>query len=233
MTVAEKARTKSTRGPHAERSASMRQRLVDAAIACLCRVGYAATTTQLVMDEAGVSRGAMLHHFPTKVDLVIAVGEYAAAAQNRHVRRRLAVVPEGMERYLALTETTWEAMCQPPAIALVEIMVASRSDPSLGERFPQVIDALEAQQREDVWVMAQELGIADRDSVERMIRLHRAAMRGLALEQVFKGDRGSAEAAMELLEWYKRELTGKLLIQRSAPLFPEAQTVTTPEEPRA
>lgn len=66
----------------------MRQRLVDAAIACLHRVGYAATITQLVMEEAGVSRGAMLHHFPTKVDLIIAVAEAAAAHQNRYVRRR-------------------------------------------------------------------------------------------------------------------------------------------------
>lgn len=199
------------RGTQAERSASMRQRLIDAAIACLCRVGYAATTTQLVMDEAGVSRGAMLHHFPTRVDLVIAVGEYAASAQNRHVRRRLAAIPAGMDRFLALTEATWEATCQPPALALVEIMVASRSDPALQERFPQVIEALEAQQLDDVWAMAQEMGIADRDAIERMVRLHRAAMRGLALEGVFKRDMPGADAAMDLLEWYKRLLTGALL----------------------
>ena len=199
------------RGTQAERSASMRQRLIDAAILCLCRVGYAATTTQLVMDEAGVSRGAMLHHFPTRVDLVIAVGEYAAAAQNRHVRRRLAAIPAGMDRFLALTEATWEATCQPPALALVEIMVATRSDPALQDRFPQVIEALEAQQLDDVWAMAQELGIADRSAIERMVRLHRAAMRGLALEGMFKRDMPSAGAAMDLLEWYKRLLTGALL----------------------
>lgn len=211
--------SRSPRGSHAERSASMRQRLVDAAIACLCRVGYAATTTQLVMDEAGVSRGAMLHHFPTKVDLVIAVAEYAAAAQNRHVRRRLADFQSGMDRYLALTEATWEVICEPPALALVEIMIASRSDPALRERVPAVIARLQETQQNDVWEMASELGIQDRGAVDRMIRLHRAAMRGLAMERVFTGETAPAEDAMQLLEWYKRVLTGELLTRGARMLF--------------
>ncbi|ODP38871.1 hypothetical protein BFL28_13200 [Sphingomonas turrisvirgatae] len=215
QTVDPAQRAPGTRGPHAERSASMRQRLVEAAIVCLCRVGYAATTTQLVTQEAGVSRGAMLHHFPTKLDLVIAVGEHAATFQNRYVRRRLNEIAPGMDRFLALTHATWEAVGQPPALALIEIMVASRSDPGLAERFPPVIDALESRQLADVWAMASEIGIRDRQSIERMVRLHRAAMRGLVLERVFTGDMNAAEDSMELLGWYKRLLTGALLTNPS------------------
>jgi AcrR family transcriptional regulator len=197
----------------------MRQRLIEAAIACLRRVGYAATTTQLVMEEAGVSRGAMLHHFPTKVDLIIAVAEAAAAHQNRYVRRRLGAISPGMDRYLAITEATWEAMREPPAIALIEIIIASRSDPALGERFPAIARELEASQREGVWEMAQELGVRDRDAIDRMVRLHRAAMRGLAIEMMFTGDREAAEDGMALLEWYKRHLTGNLLTRGDESLF--------------
>lgn len=207
------------RGSHAERSAAMRQRLVEAAIACLHRVGYAATTVQLVMEEAGVSRGAMLHHFPTKVDLIIAVAEAAAAHQNRYVRRRLGAIAPGMDRYLAITEATWEAMREPPAIALIEIIIASRSDPALGERFPAIAAELEASQRQGVWEIARDLGVQDQDAIERMVRLHRAAMRGLAIEMLFTGDKASAEGGMELLEWYKRYLTGTLLTLGAKPLF--------------
>jgi AcrR family transcriptional regulator len=199
------------RGAHAERSAQMRQRLIEAAIACLRRVGYAATTTQLVMEEAGVSRGAMLHHFPTKVDLIIAVGEAAALHQNRYVRRRLADAEAGMARYLLLTRATWEAICEPPALALIEIMMASRSDPALGERFPPIADQLEADQRDGVWELARELGVRDRDAIDRMVRLHLGAMRGLAIELMFNGDRAAAEASIGLLEDYTRKLTGELL----------------------
>jgi AcrR family transcriptional regulator len=201
-------------GPHAQRTAQMRQRLCEAATACLHRVGYAATTVQLVTEEANVSRGAMLHHYPTKVDLMVAVAEYAAEKQNRYVRWRLSRVPEGMDRYMAITQATWEATTQPWAIALLELMMASRSDPSLGERFPAVLEALESRQREDVWSMAQDLGIRDKERVLTMVRLHVAAMRGLSLEMMFSGERKPAERAMRLLEDYKAYLTGQLVTDR-------------------
>ncbi|RYG28791.1 MAG: TetR/AcrR family transcriptional regulator, partial [Burkholderiales bacterium] len=110
------------RGPHAERTAAMRKRLIEAAIECLEKNGYGSTTLQLVTDAAGASRGAILHHFPNKVDLMIAVAEYCAGKQNRHVARMLANTEPGMDRFLGLTMATWDAMQQPAAIALLEIM---------------------------------------------------------------------------------------------------------------
>jgi AcrR family transcriptional regulator len=199
------------RGSHAERTAAMRKRLIEAAIDCLGRLGYGATTLQVVTDAAGVSRGAVLHHFPNKVDLMIAVAEYAAEKQNRHVRRMLADTTPGMDRFLAITMATWDAMTRPPAIALLEIMMGSRSDRELGERFPAVIESLEKYQREGVWEQAQSVGITDKAQIEAMVHLHTAAMRGLALELMFSGDQKKAGAAMELLRRYKHKLTGELV----------------------
>ncbi len=198
------------RGPHAERTAAMRQRLIDAAISCLYTVGYAATTTQLVVETAKVSRGAILHHFPTKVDLMLAVAEYAAGSQNALVERRLGEVEKGLPRYLAITQATWSAMSQPPAQALLEIMMASRSDPDLSGRLAPVIAKLEESQREGVWHMAQRQGIKDRETVMTMVRLHVAAMRGIAIELNLSGDVMGAEESMRLLERYKVWLTGEL-----------------------
>jgi AcrR family transcriptional regulator len=189
----------------------MRQRLIDAAIACLFELGYAATTTQVVTDRAGVSRGAILHHFPTKVDLMVAVAQYAADYQNRQVRKHLAEVEPGLPLYLAITEATWAVTIQPPATALLEVMMASRADAALAARLPAVVEAFESQQREDVWRLAQGLGITDRDQIEAMVRLHRAAMRGLAIELNLQGNPEAAEASMRLLGRYKRHLTGELL----------------------
>lgn len=195
----------------------MRKRLIEAAIACLGKFGYGATTLQVVTDAAGVSRGAVLHHFPNKVDLMIAVAEYAADKQNRHVRRLLANTKEGMDRYLAITMATWDAMTKPPAIALLEIMMGSRSDPELAERFPAVIESLEKYQREGVWEQAQSIGITDKATIEAMVRLHTAAMRGLALEFMLSGDQKKAASAMKLLTRYKRELTGRLVTKPFEP----------------
>ncbi len=201
------------RGPHAERTAAMRKRLIEAAIDCLGERGYGATTLQVVIDAAGVSRGAVLHHFPTKVDLMIAVAEFCAGKQDRQVRRLLADTKPGMERYLAITAATWDAMMRPPSIALLEIMMGSRSDRELGERFPAVIEALESSQRDGVWQEAQSVGIQDREAIEAMVHLHTAAMRGLVLELMFSKDAGKAESAMALLQRYKRYLTGQILTQ--------------------
>ena len=199
------------RGPHAERTAAMRKRLIEAAIESLEKNGYGATTLQLVTDNAGASRGAILHHFPTKVDLMIAVAEYCAEKQNRHVARMLAGTQPGMDRFLALTMATWDAMQRPPAIALLEIMMGSRSDKDLGTRFPAVIEALEKSQREGVWEQAQSIGITDRAQVEAMSWLHTAAMRGLAMELMFTKDVRKANAAMKLMRRYKMWLTGELV----------------------
>jgi AcrR family transcriptional regulator len=189
----------------------MRRRLILAAIDCLGRMGYGATTLQVVTDTAGVSRGAVLHHFPSRVDLMIAVAEYAADKQNRHVARLLANTEPGMERYLAITQATWDAMIQPWATALLEILMGSRSDQELATRLPAVMQSLETYQREGVWEQAQSVGIRDRETVEAMEILHKAAMRGLAIDLMFSGDSKRAEAAMKLLSRYKHLLTGELV----------------------
>src|ERR1700682_1902920 len=56
----------SSRRSQAERSATTRDALLDATIACLVEDGYANTTTSRVAERAGVSRGAHLHHFQTR-----------------------------------------------------------------------------------------------------------------------------------------------------------------------
>jgi AcrR family transcriptional regulator len=189
----------------------MRKRLIDAAIDCLCEQGYAATTLQSVTDVAGVSRGAILHHFPNKVDLMIAVAEYAAGKQNRRVARLLADAKPGMDRYMGITMATWDAMTRPPSIALIEIMMASRSDKDLSARFPAVNEALETYQSQGVWEQAQSVGIHDREAIQSMIWLHNAAMRGLVLDYMFSKKIERAEAAMKLLQQYKRVLTADLV----------------------
>lgn len=188
----------------------MRKRLIDAAIDCLNEFGLGMTTLQRITDKANVSRGAFIHHFPTRVDLLIAVAEYAAEAQNTHVRRRLAHLQAGMPIFEAITSATWEAMVQPTAIGLLEIMIGARSDAELARRFRPVIERLHAAQKEAVWEQAQLAGIRDRATIVTMVHLHMAAMRGLVLELMYSEDRSAAEAGMELLKRYKADLTTDL-----------------------
>lgn len=59
-----------------ERSSETQRRILDAAFEVLREKGYHNFTTYDVAARAGVSRGAQLHHFPSKNDLIAAAMEH-------------------------------------------------------------------------------------------------------------------------------------------------------------
>jgi len=204
-----------THRTHEERSAETRERLIKAAINCLHTYGYAATTTSLVAEEAGFSRGAMLHQFGTRVDLMLAVARYVIEDQNNVYRVELARYPRGKERFMAVTDVSWEVLSRPSAIALLEIMMASRSDPALAESYPALAAEFDDLAAENMWQMAQAAGIKDRETVAAMAQLHRAAMQGLSIILMFSRDPKSVEPGLQLMRWYKSVLAQKLFAEGS------------------
>ncbi|MEU6916413.1 TetR/AcrR family transcriptional regulator [Streptomyces olindensis] len=80
------------RVPKQDRSRATRQRLLEAAVACLAEHGWAGSTVSVVAERAGVSRGAAQHHFPTREDLFTAAVEYVAEERSTALR---ALFPDG------------------------------------------------------------------------------------------------------------------------------------------
>jgi len=60
----------------------MRERLLNATIDALVQFGYAGATVSRIADAASVTRGAQVHHYPLKADLVIAAVQHLAAARS-------------------------------------------------------------------------------------------------------------------------------------------------------
>jgi AcrR family transcriptional regulator len=117
-----------------ERSLGTRQRLLEATIECIVEVGYAGTSTTLIADRADVSRGAQQHHYPTKVELVVAaVGEVGRQADL--AIRDLATRYQGSA--LSIDRTlSWffdDEVLQNIMIVVAELNTASRTDPGLRE----------------------------------------------------------------------------------------------------
>src|SRR5579871_6267699 len=79
-------------GWQAQKSASTRTLIIEAAIKCLVELGYARTTTTVIAEKAGLSRGAMLHHFPSKMGIVRAAVDYLHAKRLRAFRKAMAKV---------------------------------------------------------------------------------------------------------------------------------------------
>ena len=68
-----------------EQGAETRARLVKVARRLFGEMGYVAATTALILEEAGVTRGALYHHFGDKADLMRAVVDEAYADINARV----------------------------------------------------------------------------------------------------------------------------------------------------
>jgi AcrR family transcriptional regulator len=132
------------RRTQAERSAETRERLLEATLACLVERGWAGTTTTVVAERAGVSRGAELHHFPTRGELLAAAVQHLAERRLEEYRRAVAALPAGSDPVAKGVELLWETFSDPTAYALLELVVAARTDPELRASLAPVARALDA-----------------------------------------------------------------------------------------
>ena len=192
-----------------QRTAEMRLRILHATIACLLEFGYAATSTRQVTDRAEVSRGALLHHFPTRADLMLETAEYIVERQNTFVRENTHQLAKGVPRLVAITERLYQTVSSDEGIALTQIMVGTALDRELREKFSDLWDRVERRQLDDIWALARYAGIDDYDSIAAMCQLNQAATRGISIHMLFKSDR-SKNAALDLLLDHKRRLVKRL-----------------------
>lgn len=113
------------------RSNETQNALLDATVECLVDLGYAGTTTRVVAERAGVSRGAQSHHYPTKGSLVVAAVEHLFdTLANRFVETFEAVDPSERTLDRAIGEL-WELVRGRTYAAVLEVIVAGRTDPEL------------------------------------------------------------------------------------------------------
>ncbi len=120
----------------AQKSAMTRDRILDAAISCFINQGYTNVTTAKVASAAGVSRGAMLHHFPSKTELIQAAIEYLHDKLVEDFTQRVKAIPDslrGKKHRRAGLDAYWEHLTSDLFMAYHELCVAGRTDPELRE----------------------------------------------------------------------------------------------------
>lgn len=199
----------SARRPQAERRAEMRARIIRAAIACLHRLGYGGATINEVIQEAGVSRGALSHHFASKTELMLAVVREVFERDVAHYNRSLAsLAPKAWLR--AAPATLWQAINTPSAIAVIEIMLASRSDLELAQRLRTIQGRINEQSFDWMKERYRAAGLEPRPDHEALHRLCVAAARGLALEAVYMGGAAEFEKSIAVLAQALQALHGDL-----------------------
>ena len=128
-----------TRVPQADRTRAMRARLLEATVDLLVERGFAHTSTTLVSERAGVSRGAQLHHFPTKNDLVVAAVEHLTERRGAELAdafaelsaQPVASAAGRRTRLRHVLEVLGDHFASPVFAAALELWVAARTDEAL------------------------------------------------------------------------------------------------------
>jgi AcrR family transcriptional regulator len=163
----------------------MRARLMDATIECLVERGFAGTSTTLISERAGVSRGAQLHHFPTKNALVVAAVEHLTEVRGEELARAAARVPAA-HRTRDVVRMLGDHFASPVFVAALELWVAARTDPALRE----AVEPLERRVGRDTHRMTVQLLGADESEpgVRELLQATLDLVRGLGLAATISDD---------------------------------------------
>lgn len=174
----------------AERRAETQAALLDATIECLVTYGYAKTTTGRIAELAGVSRGAQLPYFRSRIDIVTAAVSHLA---DKRIAEGIARLGDKQVTLEGCLDALWDAHQGPLFDATLELWVASRTDVELRAALHRVERRVGATMlrmaRSALGPQAERPGFAE----DLLVVL--ATIRGLALLRVSNGTgrRSSAE----------------------------------------
>ncbi|MDN0194099.1 TetR/AcrR family transcriptional regulator [Streptomyces sp. S.PNR 29] len=179
--------------PKQDRSRATRQRLLEAAVACLAEHGWAGSTVSVVAERAGVSRGAAQHHFPTREDLFTAAVEYVAEERSTALR---ALFPQGAAGdRRAVVAALVDLYTGPLFRAALHLWVAASNEDQLRPR----VTELEARVGRETHRIAVDLLRADesRPGVRETVQGLLDMARGLGLANLLTDDRARRERVVE------------------------------------
>lgn len=188
-----------------DRTRSMRLRLSVATVELLVEQGFARTTTTSVSRRAGVSRGAQLHHFPTKNALVVAAVEHLSEVRGAELAAAAAALPAGEPRTRAVLGMLADHVTSPVFTAALELWVAARTDPGL----LITVAPLEQRVGRDAHRLSVELLQVDesRPGHRELVQATLDLMRGLGLAGTIADD---AERRGRILDQWARTLDAAL-----------------------
>ena len=196
------------------RGIDARQRIVAAMVTCIVRAGYDATTVEHVMAEAGLSRGSLLHQFPTRLELAVATAEHAMRTVMADADARVGEIASPLERLVQYPRVMWETQTSDCGLALTDILLAARWDQQLALALLPVTSKIEVQVSEELLVLAEKAGLPDPAAYVAHGWLLLASTRGLIIEYKLDPSRPMILSAMQALQDEHRLLCERLLAQK-------------------
>lgn len=203
------------------KSALTRTAILEAALACIYDHGYANTTTEKIATRAGLSRGAMLHHFANRFELIRAAIEHLNQVRlNRYAAAQQAVQqdPAGTQIDAGI-DVYWRQLNNRDFTVLLDLRVASRTDPELRAALDPALRAFEQQAAETTRQLFPDLARSAGFKRANLITFY--LLEGMAVARATS----TADIPEDLLlDWLKTELQRSFEdVQSQAPGGPSDQ----------
>ena len=178
----------SKRKTQAERSAETQRRLLEATLDCIAEQGYPHTTTTMIVARAGVSRGAQVHHYPTKLDLVTAAVAYLYDREYEDADRIVHELSQAERPLERLIRLIWEDKFHGRLWEVtLELVVAARTDPELREWIKPLYERYHAHglNAATEFLRPRE---ADSAPLDIVFNFCTCVLRGMAFQRIFRDD---------------------------------------------
>jgi AcrR family transcriptional regulator len=175
------------RRTQAQRTAETRLRILKAAANLIRRRGYARFRTAEVANEAGISRGAQLHHFPTKDSLVVATLEYVFEQAQILSRRRATAVNQPRDLIEAVIEDAREFFFSEHFMVAIDIVLSTSTDQAVRR---QILDISRKARRpvETAWTEALAASGVSASIAADIVALTLGVVLGMALRTLWDND---------------------------------------------
>lgn len=177
-----------------ERTAQTRSQLIEATISAIFELGYAGANTSIIAERAGVSRGAMLHHFRTRTALMAEVVRHVFETEMAQYEATRTTTGVG-DHLFDWPGLLWDVLRQPAGIAVLEILQATRSEADLATDVVPMQEQVESAALE---VMRKAFGGSE-ETARALMRLMVWTARGLSIAGRHLPDHPANEAAIALL----------------------------------
>lgn len=181
----------------AERTAATTEKLLDATVAVLIERGYRGTSLPEVCKRAGVSRGAQLHHYPTKEALVAAAIEHLLTRRVRELGDRFSRARSGVLDLGDAAAKLWSIYTGDTFYAWLELVVAARTEPEL-RKLLAAVDKRFASRAEQLVKTFLLPHVEEEVEIAATARLILAMFDGLATHRILSRDDAGAKRALKV-----------------------------------
>lgn len=188
------------------RSEESRQRLIDGAVESILKVGYARTTIGELVKRAGLSKGAHVYHFKSKLDLMRHTITQLFERVNARFNNSQAQIPTRLEDIERILQAMAEITLDSEGSALLEVWLASRTDADIRRMFAR----LEADnERVHYETMVRTFGKKAVDSTEILFLIDGVVylLRGLALQNILEKNMTQDKRWL----FWRKNLAGQIL----------------------